>query len=133
MTDMARAIIEGYYPWMEKLSFNFTYHTANIGSGHVCHPLLLSIFFINGTSQFLSFWLWPCLSSFTFIYTFYPWIKMKDKISHGTKKNPSMEFLKDKKSYPKIRKSYTKIRKSYPWIKIFYPSTLSTIPSIFAV
>ena len=31
-------------------------------------------------------WLWPCQPSFTFICTFYPWIKMKDKISHDRKK-----------------------------------------------
>ena len=63
-------------------------------------------------------WLWPCLSSFTFIYTFYPWIKMKDKISHDRKKFHPWNFWKIKKSYPKIKKSY-------PWIKNSYPSILS--------
>ena len=31
-------------------------------------------------------WLWPCLSSFTFILTFYPWIRLKDKIFYDRRK-----------------------------------------------
>ena len=51
--------------------------------------------------------MFPCYrlwSSYTFIYTFYPWIKMKDKISHDRKKFHPWNFWKIKKSYPKIKK-----------------------------
>ena len=44
---------------------------------------------------------------------------MKDKISHDTKRNPSMEFLKDKKMLSKDKKKVLSMD------NYFYPSILS--------
>ena len=70
------------------------------------------------------YWLWPCLSSFTFIYTFYPWIKVKDKISHDREKFHPWNIWKIKKCYLKIKNSYPWIRLFYLWIRFFYHSKI---------